>query len=65
MHRGKVVAVVLENTQLRVLFEGKLLSAHSRTTVKEVNGLRVSGHIDYEIQARCKASADAKPSNIN
>lgn len=48
-HRGKVVTVVLEQTQLRVLFQGELLSVHPRTTVKEVNRLRASGHIDYEI----------------
>lgn len=49
VHRGKVVTIVLEQTQLRVLFEGELLSVHPRTTVKEVNRLRASGHIDYEI----------------
>ncbi|MEV0594277.1 hypothetical protein [Nonomuraea cavernae] len=48
-HRGKVVTVVLEQTQLRVLFKGELLSVHPRTIVKEVNRLRASGHIDYEI----------------
>lgn len=48
-HRGKVVTVVLEETQLRVLFEGELLSVHPRTTIKEVNRLRASGHIDYGI----------------
>ncbi|MFI9594634.1 hypothetical protein [Nonomuraea sp. NPDC052265] len=65
VHRGKVVTEVLEETQLRVLFEGELLSVHPRTVVKEVNRLRAGGHIDYEIQAWCKASADAKPSSIN
>ncbi|WP_396982854.1 hypothetical protein [Nonomuraea sp. WAC 01424] len=49
VHRGKVVTVVLEETQLRVLLEGELLSVHPRTIVKEVNRLRASGHIDYEI----------------
>ncbi|MEV1249512.1 DDE-type integrase/transposase/recombinase [Nonomuraea sp. NPDC049750] len=49
VHRGKVVTVVLVNTQLRVLFEGELLSVHPRPIIKEVNRLQASGHIDYEI----------------
>jgi transposase InsO family protein len=49
VHRGKVVTVVLEETQLRVLFKDELLSVHPRTIVKEVNRLRASGHIDYEV----------------
>ncbi|MEU7746725.1 hypothetical protein [Nonomuraea sp. NPDC049158] len=49
VYRGKAVTVVLENAQLRVLFEGELLSVHPRIIVKEVNWLRASGHIDYEI----------------
>ncbi|MEV7971053.1 hypothetical protein AB0O34_34425 [Sphaerisporangium sp. NPDC088356] len=48
VHRGKVVTVVLEDTQFRVLFKGEQLSVHPRTVVKEVNRLRASGHIDYE-----------------
>ncbi|GGQ36068.1 IS481 family transposase [Streptosporangium pseudovulgare] len=49
VHRGKVVTVVLEQTRLRVLFEGEELSVHPRTITKEVNRLRASGHIDYRI----------------
>jgi transposase InsO family protein len=49
VHRGKVVTVVLEDTQFRVLFEGEELSVHPRTIIKEVNRLRASGHIDYRI----------------
>jgi transposase InsO family protein len=48
VHRGKVVTIVLEDTQFRVLFKGEQLSVHPRTVVKEVNRLRASGHIDYE-----------------
>ena len=49
VHRGKVVTIVLEDTQFRVLFEGEELSVHPRTLIKEVNRLRASGHIDYRI----------------
>ncbi|MFI6803375.1 IS481 family transposase [Streptosporangium canum] len=49
VHRGKVVTVILEQTRLRVLFEGEELSVHPRTITKEVNRLRASGHIDYRI----------------
>jgi hypothetical protein len=65
VHRGKVVTVALEDTQFRVLFEDEELSVHPRTVIKEVNPLRASGHIDYRIQARWKASTETDPSSIN
>ncbi|MGI5486730.1 IS481 family transposase [Microtetraspora malaysiensis] len=49
VHRGKVVTVVLEDTQLRILHQGQELSVHPRTVIKEVNRTRASGHIDYGI----------------
>ncbi|WP_141961744.1 IS481 family transposase [Actinoallomurus bryophytorum] len=47
-HRGKVVTVVLEDTQFRVLHQGQELATHPRTTIKEVTRTRASGHINYE-----------------
>ncbi|MFI6506223.1 hypothetical protein ACIBCT_01335 [Streptosporangium sp. NPDC050855] len=65
VHRGKAVTVVLEKTRSRVLFDGEELSQHPRTSVKEVDRLRASGHIDHRIQAWWKASGDTDPSIIN
>jgi hypothetical protein len=48
-HRGKVVTVALEDTQFRILHQGQELATHPRTTIKEVNRTRASGHINYEI----------------
>ncbi|MEU6410324.1 IS481 family transposase [Microbispora sp. NPDC046933] len=49
IHRGKVVTIVLEETQFRILYQGQELSAHPRVVVKEVKRLRASGNIDYGI----------------
>jgi hypothetical protein len=46
-HRGKIVTIVLEDTQFRILHDGQQLAVHPRTQIKEVNRLRASGHIDY------------------
>jgi hypothetical protein len=48
-HRGKIVIVALEDTQFRILHQGQELAVHPRTVIKEVNRLRASGHIDYEL----------------
>ncbi|GAA1293268.1 hypothetical protein Psi02_43450 [Planotetraspora silvatica] len=47
IHRGKVVTIVLEETQFRIHYQGQELSVHPRTIVKEVKRLRASGNIDY------------------
>ncbi|WP_328708680.1 hypothetical protein [Microbispora hainanensis] len=49
IHRGKVVTIVLEETQFRILYQGQELSTHPRVVVKEVKRLRASGNIDYGI----------------
>jgi hypothetical protein len=48
-HRGKVVTVVIEDSQFRILHEGIQLAAHPRTVIKEVTRRSASGHIDYNI----------------
>ncbi|WP_376770044.1 IS481 family transposase [Actinomadura luteofluorescens] len=47
-HRGKVVTVICEDTQFRILHAGQELAIHPRTLIKEVNRRRASGHITYE-----------------
>jgi transposase InsO family protein len=49
VHRGKVVTVVIEDSQFRILHEGIQLAAHPRTVIKEVTRRSASGHIDYNI----------------
>jgi transposase InsO family protein len=49
VHRGKVVTVVMEDSQFRILHEGIQLAAHPRTVIKEVTRRSASGHIDYNI----------------
>ena len=48
-HRGKVVTVVIEDSQFRILHEGTQLAAHPRTVIKEVTRRSASGHATYEI----------------
>ncbi|HEY2127363.1 MAG TPA: IS481 family transposase [Streptosporangiaceae bacterium] len=48
VHRGKVVTVVIEDTQFRILHEGTQLSAHPRTVIKEVTRRSASGHPSYQ-----------------
>ncbi|MGH3387728.1 MAG: hypothetical protein ACRDOO_02480 [Actinomadura sp.] len=48
-HRGKIVTIVLEDTQFRILHQGQELATHPRTMITEVNRTRASGHINYEI----------------
>jgi len=49
VHRGKVVTVVIEDSQFRILPERIQLAAHPRTVIKEVTCRSASGHIDYNI----------------
>jgi transposase InsO family protein len=49
VHRGKVVTVIIEDSQFRVLHDGTQLAAHPRTGIKEVTRSSASGHIDYNI----------------
>jgi hypothetical protein len=49
-HRGKVVTVVIEDSQFRILHEGTQLAAHPRTVINEVTRRSASGHIDYKVQ---------------
>ena len=48
-HRGKVVTVVTEDSQFRILHEGIQLATCPRTIIKEVTRRCASGHIDYNI----------------
>jgi transposase InsO family protein len=48
-HRGKVVTVVIEDSQFRILHEGIQLATHPRTVIKEVTRRSASGHINYNI----------------
>ena len=49
VHRGKVVTVVIEDTQFQILHDGIQLSTHPRTVIKEVTRRNASGHANYEI----------------
>jgi transposase InsO family protein len=49
VHRGKVVTVIIEDSQLRILHDGTQLSTHPRTIVKEVTRRSASGHINYKV----------------
>jgi hypothetical protein len=49
VHRGKVVTVVIEDSQFRILHEGIQLATCPRTIIKEVTRRSASGHIDYNI----------------
>jgi len=48
VHRGKVVTVVIEDSQFRILHEGTQLAVHPRTVIKEVTRRSASGHTSYE-----------------
>ncbi len=50
-HRGKVIAIIIEDSQFRVLHEGVQLSAQPGTVIKEVHRRSASGHANDEIQA--------------
>jgi transposase InsO family protein len=49
VHRGKVVTVVIEDSQFRILHEGIQLAAHPRLLIKEITRRSASGHATYEI----------------
>ena len=48
IHGGKVVTVVVEDSQFRILHVGTQLAAHPGTVIKEVTRGSASGHINYE-----------------
>jgi hypothetical protein len=48
VHRGKVVTVIIEDSQFRILHDGTQLSAHPRTVIKEVTRRSASGHVTYQ-----------------
>jgi hypothetical protein len=47
VHRGKVVTVVIEDSQFRIMHDGTQLSTHPRTVIKEVTHRSASGHPGY------------------
>jgi hypothetical protein len=47
VHRGKVVTVVIEDNQFRILHDGTLLATCPRTVIKEVTRRSASGHPGY------------------
>jgi transposase InsO family protein len=47
VHRGKVVTVVIEDSQFRILHDGTQLAACPRTVIKEVTRRSASGHPGY------------------
>jgi hypothetical protein len=49
VHRGKVVTVVIEDSQFRILHDGIQLATCPRTVIKEVTRRNASGHANYEI----------------
>jgi len=49
VHRGKVVTVVIEDSQFTILHDGNHLATHPRTIIKEVTRRSASGHINYKI----------------
>jgi hypothetical protein len=49
VHRGKVVTVIIEDSQFRILHDGTQLAASPRTVTKEVTRRSASGHASYEI----------------
>lgn len=54
----KVVNVAFDDSQFRIIHDGNQLSAHPRTVIKEVSRRSASGHVNYENQARRKASPE-------
>ena len=49
VYRGKVVIVVIEDSQFRIPHDGTQLATRPRTVIKEVTRRSASGHIDYNI----------------
>jgi hypothetical protein len=47
VHRGKVVTVVIEDNQFRILHDGTQLTTCHRTVIKEVTRRSASGHPGY------------------
>jgi Integrase core domain len=47
VHRGKIVTIVIEDSQFRILHDGTQLATHPRTVIKEVTRRSASGHIAY------------------
>jgi hypothetical protein len=43
VHRGKVVTMIIEDSQFRILHEGTQLAAYPRTVIKEVTRRSASG----------------------
>ena len=48
VHRGKVVSIIIEDSQFKILHDGTQL-ATSRTVIKGVTRRSASGHPTYEI----------------
>jgi transposase InsO family protein len=48
VHRGKVVTVIIEDSQFRILHDGTQLAACPRTVIKEVTRRSASGHPGYQ-----------------
>ena len=48
VHRGKVVTVVIEDSQFRILHDGTRLAACPRTVIREVTRRSASGHPGYQ-----------------
>ena len=49
VHCGKVVTVVVEDSQFRILHEGIQLAACPRTVINKVTRRSASGHINSNI----------------
>jgi hypothetical protein len=47
VHRGKVVTVVIEDSQFKILHQEAQLATHPRTVIKEVTRRNASGHPGY------------------
>jgi hypothetical protein len=50
-HRGKIVTVIVEDRQYRILHDGTQLAACPRAVIKEVTRRSASGHPSYEVWA--------------
>lgn len=47
--RGKIVTVIVEDRQYRILHDGTQLAACPRAVIKEVTRRSASGHPSYEV----------------
>ena len=47
-HRGKLVSVIIEDSQFRILHEEAQVAACPRTVIKEVTCRSASGHPGYK-----------------